>query len=260
MQFCSVVSGSSGNCLFVREKDTRLLIDCGLSGKSTKSGLFFNGIDIADIDGVLITHEHIDHTKGIGVLARQYKLDIYVTKKTYQALPSSLGVIPSDKLHFISETPFRIKDISVEPFPISHDAADPHGFQIWGEKKVCIATDTGKITPTLTEALKGSDFAFIESNHDVHMLTHGPYPWNLQQRILSDYGHLPNADAAQLAVFLAQNGTKRIMLGHLSGENNTPELAYKTTHTALCNAGFTAVAKTLEVASRSFPSDLFEIL
>lgn len=259
MNFCSIISGSSGNCLFIRENNTSLLIDCGLSGKATESGLAMHGISLRDIDGVLITHEHIDHTKGIGVLARKYKKQIYITPQTFQALPGSVGVIPKEQVNFITNSPFTIGEFQITPFETAHDARDPHGFVIAGEKKLCVATDTGTITQGMKDNLAGCDFAFIESNHDLYMLTHGSYSYELKRRILSDYGHLPNTEAAQLSVWLASKGTKQIMLGHLSGENNTEELAYNTTCTALSRAGFSDAANNLLVASRVFPSPMIEI-
>ena len=258
MQFCSILSGSSGNCLFVRDRNTSILIDCGLSGKATESGLAVHGISIDTIDGVLVTHEHIDHTKGIGVLARKYKKKIYITKKTFSALPASVGNIPENMLCFISNQAFQIGNLNITPFETSHDACDPHGFSVTGEKKICIATDTGIVTSGMTENLCGCDFAFVESNHDLTMLKYGPYSPELKRRILSDFGHLPNTDAAHLSVWLASKGTKRIMLGHLSGENNTEEIALATTKNALSRAGFEDAAANLSVASRVFPSELIE--
>lgn len=260
MQFCSILSGSSGNCLFVRDRNTSILIDCGLSGKATESGLAVHGISIDTIDGVLVTHEHIDHTKGIGVLARKYKKKIYITKKTFSALPASVGNIPENMLCFISNQAFQIGNLNITPFETSHDACDPHGFSISaGKKKICIATDTGMITNEMTENFVGCDFAFIESNHDLAMLKNGSYPPELKRRILSEFGHLPNTDAAHLSVWLASKGTKQIMLGHLSGENNTEEIALSTTGNALCRAGYPEIASKLLVASRYFPSELLEI-
>ena len=260
MKFFSIASGSSGNCLYVQDGNSSLLIDCGLSGKAVESGLSIYNIDIADVTGVLVTHEHIDHTKGIGVMSRKYKKTIYITPGTYHALPTSVGVIPQDKLCFIQNTPFTVGNLRVTPFELSHDACDPHGFVIEGSgKKICVATDTGIITQAMTHTIAGSDFAFIESNHDLHMLKHGAYPPELKRRILSDYGHLPNTDASHLAVWLASKGTKKIMLGHLSAENNTEEIAYNTTLNALSRAGFLEAAKNLIVASRHFPSTIIEI-
>ena len=259
MKFCSIVSGSSGNCLYVENDGTRILIDCGLSGIATKKSLAIHNIDIDDIDGVLVTHEHIDHSKGLGVLARKYKKKIYITKKTYSALPGSVGIIPEDNLKFIVKPEFSIGSLKISAFSTSHDAIDPKGYRISGEKDILVATDTGIITEELKSAACGCDFAFIESNHDVFMLTHGIYPVELQRRILSDFGHLPNKETAQFAVWLASKGTKKFMLGHLSGENNTEDLARKETENALNIAGFCEAAQNLRVASRYFPSELFEL-
>lgn len=259
MKFCSLISGSKGNCLYVENSETAFLIDCGLSGKATESALSVIGATIESIKGIIVTHEHIDHTSGIGVMARKYKKNIYITKKTYSALPSCVGQIPEDKLCFIDEKTFEVGNVSVTPFRISHDAIDPYGFAINSEgKKLCIATDTGLVTPEMSSSAKGSDFIFLESNHDVFMLTHGTYPVELQRRILSDFGHLPNKEASEFCVWLASKGTKNFMLGHLSGENNTEEIAYKETFRALKLAGFDEAAENLKIASRHFPSDIIE--
>lgn len=260
MKFCSLISGSKGNCLYIESSGTSFLIDCGLSGKATESALSVIGVSIENIKGILVTHEHIDHTSGIGVMARKYKKNIYITKKTYSALPSSVGQIPEDKLCFTDENTFNIDEIFITPFKISHDAIDPHGFVIDAKgKKLCVATDTGVVTYEMSNAAKGCDFMFIESNHDVFMLTHGAYPIELQRRILSDFGHLPNKETSEFCVWLASKGTKRFMLGHLSGENNTEEIAYSETFNALKMAGFDEAAQHLKIASRHFPSDIIEI-
>ncbi|MBQ7040342.1 MAG: MBL fold metallo-hydrolase, partial [Clostridia bacterium] len=253
-------SGSKGNCLYIENNGSAIFVDCGLSGKATESALSMRGLSIDNIEGIIVTHEHIDHTSGIGVMARKYKKKIYITKKTFSALPSSVGVIPEDKVCFINDNEFEIGEFKVTPFKISHDAIDPKGYTIQCDnKKVCIATDTGVVTPEMSSLAKGCDFMFLESNHDVFMLTHGTYPIELQRRILSDFGHLPNKEAASFAVWLASKGTERFMLGHLSGENNTEELAHTETYRALKMAGFLKAAETLTVASRYFPSDLIEL-
>lgn len=260
MKFCSLISGSKGNCLYIESNGSAILTDCGLSGKATESALSVHGISIESISGIIVTHEHIDHTSGIGVMARKYKKDIYITKRTFSKLPQTVGVIPEERIHYITEKDFSIGVFTISPFRLSHDAIDTHGFLVSdGEKKLCIATDTGIVTSEMSDAAKGCDFMFLESNHDVFMLTHGMYPIDLQRRILSDFGHLPNKEAADFAVWLASKGTKKFMLGHLSGENNTEELAHKETFRALKLAGFDEAAASLKVASRYFPSELIEI-
>lgn len=260
MRFFSLISGSKGNCLYIESNGCAVLIDCGLSGKATESALSVHGISIESISGIVVTHEHIDHTSGIGVMARKYKKDIYITKRTFSLLPSSVGTIPEERIRFITEKDFNLGTLTVSPFKISHDAVDPHGYVVTdGKKRICIATDTGIVTNEMSSSAKGCDFMFLESNHDVFMLTHGMYPIELQKRILSDYGHLPNKEAADFAVWLASKGTKKFMLGHLSGENNTEELAYTETFKALKMAGFQDAAQSLKVASRYFPSEMIEI-
>lgn len=258
MKFCSLMSGSSGNCLYIEDKDTALLIDCGLSGKAVTDSLSMLSLSIDKVKGVLVTHEHIDHSKGLGVLARKYKLPIYISKPTYCSLPLSVGEIPESCLNFITNKNFNIGNLSIIPFSTSHDASDPHGFKITGTKSAYIITDTGTITDKMSEFALGSDFAFIESNHDLYMLAHGSYPQELKQRIMSDIGHLPNKEAAEFSVWLASKGTSHIMLGHISDDNNTEELAQKETQNALIMAGFPDVAKNVYAASKHFPTRIIE--
>ncbi|MBR4030556.1 MAG: MBL fold metallo-hydrolase [Clostridia bacterium] len=258
MKFCSLMSGSSGNCLYIEDNNTALLIDCGLSGKAVADSLNMLSLSMDKINGILVTHEHIDHSKGLGVLARKYKLPIYISKSTYCSLPTSVGEIPENRLNFISNKDFSIGDFKITPFSTSHDASDPHGFKIVGTKSAYIVTDTGTITNTMSEFALNSDFAFIESNHDLYMLSHGSYPQELKARILSDIGHLPNKEAAEFSVWLASKGTTHIMLGHISDDNNTEELAKKETENALILAGFSDVAKNVYTASKHFPTKIIE--
>lgn len=256
MKFCSLISGSSGNCLYVESNNSSLLIDCGLSGKSTLDTFKMLGLDFDKIEGILVTHEHIDHSKGLGVMARKYKKKIYISKATYSALPCSVGEIPKENLVFISNKGFELGEFKVTPFSTSHDAIDPHGFKIEAEKSLYVVTDTGIITKEMADMAKNSEFAFIESNHDLYMLAHGNYPPELKRRIMSDNGHLPNKEAAQFSVWLAQNKVKHIMLGHISDDNNTEELAKQETLNALRLSGFDNVE--VYTASKHFPTQIIE--
>lgn len=213
-------------------------------------------LDFDKVEGILVTHEHIDHVKGIGVLARKYKKKIYISKATYSALPCSVGEIPKENLVFISNKEFELDNFKITPFSASHDAIDPHGFKIEADKNLYVVTDTGAVTKDMTDMAKNTDFAFIESNHDLYMLTHGNYPPELIRRIMSDNGHLPNKEAAQFSVWLAQNGAKHIMLGHISDDNNTEGLAKKETESALKLSGFDNVE--VYTASKHFPTKIIE--
>lgn len=253
MKFVSLLSGSSGNATLVSDDKTNLLIDCGASGKALERALLQAGSSINEIDAILITHEHSDHTKGLGVLSRRYAIPIYTTAKTHSSV-NNIGNINSElKISISTNNEFEIGTIGVMPFSIHHDAADPIGFSFYiDNKKYSIATDTGYISDELFNSIKGSDAILLESNHDVDMLRCGPYPFHLQQRILSDYGHLSNETAAYTALKLVRNGTKHIMLGHLSDKNNLPEIALLETHRTLSNSGiYVGKDVTLQIAHRS---------
>ena len=231
MRLCSIASGSSGNCTYVGSDATHLLVDVGISGKRTESGLNSLGLTGRDVDGILITHEHADHIAGLGVIARKYGIPIYATGGTIHAIQKmkQVGEIDSDLFCEIREDEkFIIKDLTVNPMRISHDAAQPVGFRIsYGKKKVGICTDLGVYTDYTVECLKGMDALLLEANHDVNMLQVGPYPYYLKQRILGDRGHLSNENSGKLLCRLLHDGLQEVVLGHLSKENNLPELAYE---------------------------------
>ncbi len=232
MKFCSIASGSSGNCIFAGSASTSILIDAGISGKRVENGLNTLGYTGKDLNGILITHEHSDHIKGLGVLARRLQIPIYATSGTIGAILGcqSLGKFPEGIFKEIkSDEAFEIGDIQVDPFAISHDASEPVGYRISHEDcSVGIATDLGKYDDYIVEHLQGLDALLLEANHDVNMLQVGAYPYYLKQRILSDRGHLSNCLAGQLLCRLLHDGLKEIILGHLSKENNYEALAFET--------------------------------
>ena len=235
MKLVSLFSGSSGNCIFFSDGDTRLLIDAGVSGKRIEGALKEIGEPPAGLSAILVTHEHSDHTSGIGVLARRYKIPIHASHGTWAALGTLPGKLqPQQQVAFVPGERFDIGNITVAPFPIPHDAAEPVGYSFYARnRKVTVATDLGHMNRALLQSLEGSDAVLIESNHDISMLKMGSYPWPLKQRILGDHGHLCNDMAGKVVAHLVQNGTRCILLGHLSKENNFPELAFQTTLNAL---------------------------
>lgn len=250
-EFISLISGSSGNSSLVTDGKTHILIDCGMSGKRLAELLADEGIPPSGIDALLVTHEHIDHVKGAGIIARRYNIPIYATEKTHAAM--EIGSV-SDSLRRIVSAggEFEIGTIGVRPFSIPHDAADPVGYSLFcGNQKFSLATDIGEMNGDIINAVSGSEAVILESNHDVEMLKFGSYPFPLKQRILSGMGHLSNISAARTALELAKRGTKKIMLGHLSAENNSPEIAMLETYNALTEAGVdVGVDVTLCVAGR----------
>ena len=263
MRFCSIASGSSGNVIYVGSDHTSVLIDAGLSGKRIEDGLHTLDASLQDIDAVLITHEHSDHIKGLGVLARRYELPIYATKGTWDAIDelSWVGKIPKDLRHTLSaDEALSIGDLQIDAFHISHDAAEPVGYRLFnGEKSAAIATDMGIYDDYTIQKLSDLDVVLLEANHDVRMLEAGRYPYYLKLRILSEHGHLSNESAGHLLSEILHNGTKQIYLGHLSRENNFPELAYETVCQEVTGSDhpFRADDFSIAVALREEPGEAF---
>ena len=232
MRLCAIASGSSGNCIYAGTDATHILVDTGISGKRTEEGLNKLGLKVSDLDGIMITHEHIDHIAGLGVLCRKYEIPVYATGKTIKAIldTKSVGKIDSGLLHEIEpDKAFMVKELKINPMRTSHDAAEPVAYRLsYGQKKIGIATDLGTYNDYTVECLKGMDVLFLEANHDVNMLQVGPYPYYLKQRILGERGHLSNELSGRLLSALLHDGLKEVVLGHLSKENNLPELAYET--------------------------------
>ncbi len=232
MELCSIASGSSGNCICVGTADSHLLVDAGISGKRIETGLNSAGLKTSEMEAVLVTHEHIDHIAGLGVIARRYGLPIYGTKATLDAVlcAKSVGKIDESLLHpVIPGQDFQIGDMTVHPLSISHDAADPVAYIMKTDsQKIGVITDLGKYDDFIIEELQNLDILLLEANHDVRMLQTGSYPYPLKQRILGDRGHLSNVLSGQLLGRLLHDRFKAVVLGHLSKENNYAELAYET--------------------------------
>ncbi|MCD8391506.1 MAG: MBL fold metallo-hydrolase [Firmicutes bacterium] len=253
--FVSLISGSSGNSTFISDGKTHILTDCGTSGSGLKALLAQIDAAPESISALLITHEHSDHVKGAGVIARRYSIPIYATRGTYENM--CCGKIDEDLVHFIEpDTDFEIGGIGIMPFSIPHDAAEPVGFSYFvGNDKFSIATDMGHMNDYILSHILGSKKIILESNHDVEMLQMGSYPYPLKRRILSDIGHLSNENAAKTAMELVKNGAQSIALGHLSNENNRPELAMLETYNRLTDGGVKVGSDTaLTVAKRYEPT------
>jgi len=232
VKFATIASGSSGNSVFLGTEHTKILIDAGLSGKKIQTGLSEIGVSGGDIDGIFVTHEHIDHVQGVGVLSRRFNIPVYATEGTWRNMPDSVGDISDENKKVVSEKGnIIINDLSVKPYSIPHDAAQPVGYGVMTDKfKISVATDIGHVTEEIMENIKDCDLLLLESNHDVCMLENGTYPYPLKKRILGDNGHLSNETAGKLLAWLiCQNiKLKNVFLGHLSRENNTPETAFNT--------------------------------
>ncbi|RKD22898.1 metallohydrolase [Ammoniphilus oxalaticus] len=252
MRFSILASGSTGNSILVETDQTTLLFDAGLSGKQIETRLKEIEIDPRSIDAIVVTHEHSDHIKGVGVLARRYSLPVYTHEKTWVEMDRLIGEIPIEQKFSFDEGEVRsFADLSVESFAISHDAAFPMGFCIYeGDKKLTIATDLGYVSQRIKETISGSNAYIFESNHDVEMLRMGRYPWNIKRRILSDVGHLSNEDAGEALSDILEGQGEKVYLSHLSQDNNMTELARLTVKNILEESGF-SVDKDVKLLSTS---------
>jgi phosphoribosyl 1,2-cyclic phosphodiesterase len=240
MKFSILASGSSGNSLFIETDKTRVLVDAGLSGKQLEQRLKLIGVDPATLHAIFVSHEHIDHVKGIGVLSRRYQIPIYMNEATWVNLPGSVGEIP-DMCRQVMElgSALELEDLRIESVPISHDAAEPMGFHFrQGEDTLAIITDLGYVNQRIIDQVTGVDTLIWESNHDVEMLRMGPYPWNVKRRILSDVGHLSNQDAGEALAEILRGVGENVYLAHLSKDNNLSELAHLTVKNILEDIGY----------------------
>ncbi|MBT2733196.1 MBL fold metallo-hydrolase [Bacillus sp. ISL-7] len=227
LSYSILASGSTGNALYVESDEHSFLVDAGFSGKQMEALFGQIDRDISKLSGIFVTHEHSDHIKGIGVLARKYQLPVYANEKTWRAMEHSVGVIPTEqKFVFNMETVKSFGAVDIESFGVSHDAAEPMFYVFHhGGKKLVLITDTGYVSDRMKGTISNADVYIFESNHDVQMLRMGRYPWNIKRRILSDVGHVSNEDAAFAMSDVVGDQTKRIYLAHLSMDNNMKDLA-----------------------------------
>lgn len=229
--FCPLFSGSSGNALFIGAGNTRILIDAGMPGRAIAGALNEIGVLPETLSAIAVTHEHSDHIKGVGILSRKYHLPVYANERTWNAMARAVGEIePRNRRFFEDGEDFYIGDLALLPFSIPHDAADPVGYRVfYGGRSVATATDMGFVRKDVLNTLSGVDVLLLESNHDPELLMMNPhYSMYLKQRILGRHGHLSNADSAEALLSLYETGVRQVLLGHLSQENNTPELALLT--------------------------------
>jgi len=227
MRFSVLASGSSGNAIYVENDEHAFLVDAGLSGRKMEE--LFASVDrsMKNLSGILVTHEHSDHIKGLGVLARKYKVPIYANAKTWMAMEHLVGNIPIEqRFHFDMESVKTFGSLDIQSFAVSHDAVDPM-FYVFHEngRKLVLITDTGYVSDRMKGHIKGADSFVFESNHDVGMLQMGRYPWSIKRRILSDVGHVSNEDAAIAMSEVVEQKPTRIYLSHLSKDNNMKDLA-----------------------------------
>ena len=257
MKFCTLSSGSSGNCAVIKSGNTAILIDAGISMRRIKQGLAEIGLLPEDISAILVTHCHTDHISGIKMMSKYYHLPILAPRITAGMLSSACPEAGPYIRYFEPDRPFHVEEIDVTPFRTPHDAYDSVGYILSAEgKRLAYITDLGHIPDSVLESVLGADAAIIESNHDIEMLKNGPYPYPLKMRILSESGHLSNEACGKLAIRLAESGTKTLLLAHLSRENNTPSLAYETVRKCLDENG---CCVNLSVAPASEKSETFTV-
>ncbi|MGL6024382.1 MAG: MBL fold metallo-hydrolase [Cetobacterium sp.] len=226
MRLAILGSGSKGNSIFLETDNIKLLIDAGFSGKKIELQLKNIGVNISEIDGILITHEHGDHILGAGIVSRKYDVPIYITKESYESGLLKLGKISPENLRFI-ESEFSLGKSTVYPFDVMHDAERTIGFRIEEStgSKIAIATDLGYVDNTIRESFKEVDVIVIECNYDHNTLMTCSYPWDLKARVKSRNGHLSNTDCARFLCEMYHENMKKIYLAHMSQESNNPEIA-----------------------------------
>lgn len=255
LKFCSLYSGSSGNSSFIQSDNIKLLVDAGVSGKKIIDALASIHVAIEDIHAILITHEHSDHTQSIATLSKKYNIPVYANQKTWEAMQDKKDKMSEKNIaYFQNNQSFTLSDLTILPFDIPHDAANPCGFSISdADSKISIATDIGHMTDSILDNLKNSNLVLLEANYEPEVLRCSSYPYRLKERIASPIGHLSNIEAGKTINYLADFGVKNVLIGHLSNENNFPELAYKSVSEQINHEDL-----NLNIASRFKPSQIFE--
>lgn len=244
MRFASLGSGSAGNATLVEAGETRLLLDCGFSVKETVQRLARLSLAAEQLNGILVTHEHDDHARGVFKLAARYQIPVWLTHGTYRMCERYLPSQPVN-LHLIdAHTPFALRDIEVHPYPVPHDAREPAQFVFTdGAHKLGVLTDVGSVTPHIVAMLQACDGLLLECNHDLEMLRTGPYMQSLKKRVGGWLGHLDNQSSAQLLGQLDNRRLKHLVAAHLSEKNNTPALARQALSEVLhCSAEWIGIA------------------
>lgn len=261
-EYCSIGSGSSGNCHVVKYKDTVILVDAGLTGKKITEGIEKLNIDAKNIKGLFITHEHHDHIKGVGIISRKYDIPIFANKKTWIAMKDKIGLVDKKNMIFFeTDKTYSLGEVLIRPFSIPHDSEEAVGYSFYKDgEKISIATDIGMINENIRRNLYNSKIVVIESNYDHNMLMFGDYPYHLKRRIASLEGHLSNEDCGNFCVELVKKGTKKILLAHLSKDNNNVDVAHITTKSILLQNGIDVDNEIiLEVLPREEMSRVYKL-
>ena len=252
-----LASGSRGNSLYVATDIVRLLVDAGLSARETERRLLSIGANPRELDGIVVTHEHVDHVRGVGTLSRRYKLPVYLNRGTHQHLPDSIGEL-GEKEEFVTGRSFCIEDVTIHPFAISHDGVDPVGFTLAnGSVKIGVCTDLGTATRLVYRHLEHCSVLILEANHDMEMLKNGPYPWPVKQRIKSRIGHLSNEQSVEVISRVFSEDLQTVILAHMSETNNSSETILKAVSSKL--SAHIQERVNISVASQHEPIDLIEL-
>ena len=239
MKLVTLASGSRGNCALLSDGSAHILIDAGISARRIRENLDACGLKISELSAILISHEHSDHISGLKTLLKYNKIPVFAPRTVSRAIACTIAGVEASLHEISTEDDFMLGSLQISAFPTMHDTAQSVGYRISGSSVFALATDTGCVTTELYGGLKGADCVLIECNHDLDMLKYGTYPVYLKRRILADTGHLSNDACAALAKDLALEGTKNIILGHLSRENNTPQKAFAAVSQAIAGLGAT---------------------
>jgi len=262
LNFCSLSSGSSGNCYYLGNEFHGILIDAGISASSIRKFLKEINISMQTIMGVLITHNHIDHIRGLQVLARKNSIPVFTSAKIWESILTPYINISRDCIREIPlQKKFHLAGFDIEAFPVYHDAPETIGFHICsGEKKITVATDLGHICATAAPYMKEANLLVIESNYDELMLENGKYPYYLKTRIKSDNGHLGNHQTSAFLADILNENLSHICLAHLSKNNNTPEMALSAFYDTLSERGIQLIENQhISVLKRNIPTEMIRL-